>query len=48
MKIFAQNIDCVDTLDQPRRDDSNQYPQSKFGSNYKKNKCAPVNPSLSV
>ena len=28
--IFAQNIDCVYTLEPPRRGGSNEYPQSMF------------------
>ena len=28
--IFAQNIDCVYTLETPRRGGSNEYPQSMF------------------
>ena len=28
--IFAQNIDCGYTLEPPRRDGSNEYPQSMF------------------
>ena len=28
--IFAQNIDCGYTLEPPRRDGSNEYPQSIF------------------
>ena len=28
--IFAQNIDCGDTLEPPRRGGSNEYPKSMF------------------
>ena len=28
--ISAQNIDCGNSLEPPRRDDSNEYPQSVF------------------
>ena len=36
--IFAQNIDCVYTLEPPRRGGSNDYPQSMFWSKNKKNR----------
>ena len=36
--IFAQNIDCGYTLEPPRRGGSNEYPQSMFYSNNKKNR----------
>ena len=35
--ISAQNIDCVYSLDPPRRGGSNEYPQSMFLSRNKKN-----------
>ena len=35
--IFAQNIDCVYTLEPPRRGGSNEYPKSMFLSKNKKN-----------
>ena len=35
--IFAQNIDCVYTLEPPQRGGSNEYPQSMFWSKTKKN-----------
>ena len=34
--IFAQNIDCVYTLEPPCRDGFNEYPQSMFWSKNKK------------
>ena len=34
--IFAQNIDCVYSLEPPRRGGSNEYPQSMFLSRNKK------------
>ena len=34
--IFAENIDCGYTLEPPRRDGSNEYPQSMFLSKNKK------------
>ena len=34
--IFAQNIDCVYTLEPPQRGGSNEYPQSMFWSKNKK------------
>ena len=42
--IFAQNIDCVYTLEPPQWGCSNEYPQSMFyGKNKKKNvyPCTP-------
>ena len=46
--ISAQNIDCVYLLEPPRRGGSNEYPQSKFLSKYKKIMFTPVNPSFTV
>ena len=46
--IFAQNIDCGYTLEPPRRGGSNEYPQSMFWSNNKKNRYTPANPSLTI
>ena len=43
--IFAQNIDCGDTLEPPRRV-SNEYPQSMFWSKNKKNRYTPAYPSF--
>ena len=34
--MFAKNIDCGCTLEPPRRDGSNEYPQSMFWFNNKK------------
>ena len=42
--IFAQNIDCVYTLEPPRRGGSNAYPQSMFWSKNKKKKVYPCKP----
>ena len=38
LNFFAQNIDCVYTLEPPRRGGSNEYPQSMFWSKNKKNR----------
>ena len=46
--IFAQNIDCGYELEPPRRDGSNEYPQSMFWIKNKKNRHTPVNPSFSI
>ena len=46
--IFAQNIDCGYTLEPPRRDGSNEYPQSMFWSKNKKNRYTPANPSFAI
>ena len=35
---FAQNIDCENTLEPPRRGGSNEYPQSMFRIKNKKNR----------
>ena len=40
--IFAQNIDCGYTLEPPCRGGSNEYPQSMFWINNKKNRYTPV------
>ena len=39
--IPAQNIDCVYSLEPPRRGGSNKYPQSLFMSRNKKNNVYP-------
>ena len=39
--ISAQNIDCVYSLEPPRRGGSNEYPQSMFLSRNKKNNVYP-------
>ena len=45
--FFAHNIDCVYTLEPPRRDDFNEYPQSMFWIKNKKT-YSPVHPSFTV
>ena len=46
---FAQtDIDCGYTLEPSRRGGSNEYPQSMFWSNNKKNRFTPANPSFSI
>ena len=42
---FAQNIDCVNSLEPPRRGGSNEYPQSMFLSK-KKNHVYPCKPQF--
>ena len=42
--VFAQNIDCGNTLEPPRRGGSNEYPQSMFWSKNKKNRYTPAYP----
>ena len=44
--ISAQNIDCGYSLEPPRRDDSNEYPQSMFLSRNKKNNVYPCKPQF--
>ena len=44
--ISAQNIDCVYSLEPPRRGGYNEYPQSMFFSRNKKIMYTPVNPIL--
>ena len=39
--ISAQNIDCGDSLEPPRRGSSNEFPQSMFPSKNKKNNVSP-------
>ena len=46
--ISAQNIDCVYSIEPPRRGGSNEYPQSMFLSRDKKNNVYPVNPSFTI
>ena len=46
--ISAQNIGCGYTLEPPRRGGSNEYPQSMFWSNKKKNRYTPVYPSFTI
>ena len=42
--MFAQNIDCGYSLELPRRGDSNEYPQSMFLAEIKKNNVYPGKP----
>ena len=42
----AQNIDCVYSLEPPRRSGSNEYPQSMFLSSNKKNNAYPSEPQF--
>ena len=44
--ISAQNIDCVYSLEPPRRGGSNEYPQSMFLSRNKKNNVYPCKPKF--
>ena len=45
--MSAQNIDCVYSLEPPRRGGSNEYPQSMFLSRiYKKNNVYPCKPQF--
>ena len=46
--VSAQNIACGYSLEPPRRDGSNEYPQSMFLSRNKKNNVYPVNPSFTT
>ena len=46
--ISAQNIDCVYSLELPRRGGSNESPQSMFLSRNKKNNVYHVNPSFTL
>ena len=45
-QISAQNIDCEYSLEPPRRDGSNEYPQSMFLSRNKKNNVYPCKPQF--
>ena len=45
---FAQNIVCGYTLEPPRRGGSNEYPQSMFWSEIKKNRYTPAYPSFAI
>ena len=42
--IFAQNINCGDTLEMPQQGGSNEYPQSMFWSKNAKNRYTSVYP----
>ena len=44
--IFAQNIDCVYSLEPPRRGGSNEYPQSMFWAEIRKNNVYPCKPQF--
>ena len=44
--ISAQNRDCGYSLEPPRRDGSNEYPQSMFWAEIRKIMYTPVNPVL--
>ena len=46
LDILLIFIDCVNTLEPPRRDGSNEYPQSMFWNKNKKNRYTPANPSF--
>ena len=46
--IFAQNIDCGYTLELPRRNGSNKYPQSMFWIKNKEYRYTPAYPSLAL
>ena len=46
--IFAQNIDCGYSLEQPRRGGSNEYTQSMFLAEIRKIMYTPVNPSFTI
>ena len=46
--IFAQNIDCGYKLEPPPRGGSNEYPQSMFWSENKKNRYTPAYPSFAI
>ena len=48
LDIFAQNIDCGYMLESPRRGGSNEYPQSLFWSQNKKNRYTSAYPSFIV
>ena len=44
--ISAQNIDCGYSLEPPRRGGSNEYPQSMFWAEKRKNNVSTVNPPV--
>ena len=46
--ISAQNIDCVYSLEPPRRGGSNEYTQSMFWAEIRKIMYIPVNPSFTI
>ena len=45
-RISPQNTDCGYSLEPPRRDGSNEYPQSMFLSRNKKNNVYPCKPQF--
>ena len=46
--VSAQNIDCVYSLEPPRRGGSNEYPELMFWAEIRKNMNTPVNPSFTI
>ena len=46
--VSAQNIDCLYSLEPPRRGGSNEYPQSMFWAEIRKIIYTPLNPSFTV
>ena len=44
--ISAQNIDCGYSLEPPRRGGSNEYPQSMFWAEIRKNNVYPCKPQF--
>ena len=44
--VFAQNIDCLYSLEPPRRGGSNEYPQSTFRAKNKKINVYPCKPQF--
>ena len=46
--ISAQIIDCLYSLEPPRRGGSNEYPQSMFLTEIRKIMYTPVNPSFII
>ena len=46
--IFAQNINYGHTLEPLRRGGSNEYPQSMFWSQNKKNRSTPAYPNVAM
>ena len=46
--ICVQNVDSGYTLEPPQRGGSNEYPQSMFWIENKKNRYTPVNPTFTI
>ena len=46
--ISAQNIDCGNSLEPPRRGGSNEYPQFMFLEEIRRIIYTPVNPSFTI